>query len=36
VSDRSGLKPGQRVVSHPAGELAFESSTGQDLPQDKP
>jgi RND family efflux transporter MFP subunit len=28
VSDRSGLKPGEHVLSHPAGVLAYDSSGG--------
>jgi RND family efflux transporter MFP subunit len=35
VSDRTGLKPGERVLSHPAAVLAFDSSSGQDAAQEK-
>ncbi len=30
VSDRSGLKPGEHVLSHPVAVLAYDSSGGQD------
>jgi RND family efflux transporter MFP subunit len=36
VSDRSGLRPGERVLSHPAGVLAYDSSGGGDAAHDKP
>jgi RND family efflux transporter MFP subunit len=35
VSDRTALKPGQHVLSHPAAELAYEGSNGQDPAQEK-
>jgi hypothetical protein len=34
VSDRSGLKPGEHVLSHPAGVLAYDSSAGLDGTKD--
>lgn len=35
VSDRSGLKPGEHVLSHPAGVLAYDSTGGQDAAKEQ-
>jgi RND family efflux transporter MFP subunit len=36
VSDRTGLKPGEHVDSHPAADLAYDSSNGNDAARAKP